>query len=62
MGVRVFGTELFAVHAFLGLFGQVRQWVVIDDINMADADTDRKPGTLLMSPRIVRTSVSVEHS
>merc|ERR1712048_973710 len=34
---------------------QVRQWVVLDDINMAEADTDRKPGTLLMSPRIVQT-------
>eukprot|EP00440_Ansanella_granifera_P042130 gb/GFBE01045670.1/.p1 GENE.gb/GFBE01045670.1/~~gb/GFBE01045670.1/.p1 ORF type:complete len:329 (+),score=71.42 gb/GFBE01045670.1/:1-987(+) len=34
---------------------QVKQWVVIDDINMADADQDRKPGTLLMAPRIVQT-------
>eukprot|EP00928_Gymnodinium_smaydae_P063922 TRINITY_DN47390_c0_g1_i1.p1 TRINITY_DN47390_c0_g1~~TRINITY_DN47390_c0_g1_i1.p1 ORF type:complete len:366 (-),score=83.20 TRINITY_DN47390_c0_g1_i1:115-1056(-) len=34
---------------------QVKQWVVLDDINMADADEDRKPGTLLMSPRIVQT-------
>lgn len=34
---------------------QVKQWVVIDDINMADADLDRKPGTLLMAPRIVQT-------
>jgi len=34
---------------------QVKQWVVIDDINMADADEDRKPGTLLMAPRIVQT-------
>mmetsp|Transcript_124429 Transcript_124429/g.244041 ORF Transcript_124429/g.244041 Transcript_124429/m.244041 type:complete len:325 (+) Transcript_124429:114-1088(+) len=34
---------------------QVRQWVVIDDINMAAADEDRKPGTLLMAPRIVQT-------
>lgn len=33
----------------------LKQWVVIDDINMADADTDRKPGTLLMAPRIVQT-------
>lgn len=34
---------------------QIRQWVVIDDINMAAADDDRKPGTLLMAPRIVQT-------
>eukprot|EP00932_Pfiesteria_piscicida_P017414 SRR837773.4295.p1 GENE.SRR837773.4295~~SRR837773.4295.p1 ORF type:complete len:196 (+),score=68.05 SRR837773.4295:73-588(+) len=34
---------------------QVKQWVVIDDINMASADEDRKPGTLLMAPRIVQT-------
>mmetsp|Transcript_45575 Transcript_45575/g.114877 ORF Transcript_45575/g.114877 Transcript_45575/m.114877 type:complete len:318 (+) Transcript_45575:113-1066(+) len=34
---------------------QVRQWVVLDDINMAAADEDRKPGTLLMAPRIVQT-------
>uniref|UniRef100_A0A6V0E682 FCP1 homology domain-containing protein n=1 Tax=Zooxanthella nutricula TaxID=1333877 RepID=A0A6V0E682_9DINO len=34
---------------------QVKQWVVIDDINMADADEGRKPGTLLMAPRIVQT-------
>jgi len=34
---------------------QVRQWVVLDDINMCAADEDRKPGTLLMAPRIVQT-------
>mmetsp|Transcript_2560 Transcript_2560/g.3201 ORF Transcript_2560/g.3201 Transcript_2560/m.3201 type:complete len:295 (-) Transcript_2560:121-1005(-) len=34
---------------------QVRQWVVLDDINMSMADEDRKPGTLLMTPRIVQT-------
>merc|ERR1719215_1507105 len=34
---------------------QVKQWVVIDDINMTDADAERKPGTLLMAPRIVQT-------
>jgi len=34
---------------------QVKQWVVIDDINMADADEGRKAGTLLMAPRIVQT-------
>merc|ERR1719217_433921 len=34
---------------------QVKQWVVLDDINMAAADEDRKPGTLLMTPRIVQT-------
>merc|ERR1719469_1299717 len=34
---------------------QVKQWVVIDDINMAAADDERKPGTLLMAPRIVQT-------
>lgn len=34
---------------------QVKQWVVIDDINMADADEGRKPGTFLMAPRIVQT-------
>mmetsp|Transcript_59618 Transcript_59618/g.129076 ORF Transcript_59618/g.129076 Transcript_59618/m.129076 type:complete len:315 (-) Transcript_59618:84-1028(-) len=33
----------------------VRQWVVLDDINMSTADEDRKPGTLLMTPRIVQT-------
>lgn len=33
----------------------VRQWVVLDDINMADADPDRKPGTLRMTERIVQT-------
>merc|ERR1712187_1046632 len=33
---------------------QVRQWVVLDDINMSAADEDRKPGTLLMTPRIVQ--------
>lgn len=32
-----------------------KQWVVIDDINMATADADRKSGTLLMTPRIVQT-------
>lgn len=34
---------------------QVKQWVVLDDINMASADQERKPGTLLMAPRIVQT-------
>lgn len=34
---------------------QVRQWVVLDDINMSMADEDRKPGTWLMTPRIVQT-------
>lgn len=34
---------------------QVRQWVVLDDINMSMADEERKPGTLLMTPRIVQT-------
>lgn len=34
---------------------QVRQWVVLDDINMADADAERKPGTLRMTERIVQT-------
>lgn len=34
---------------------QVRQWVVIDDINMASVDEVRKPGTLLMVSRIVQT-------
>lgn len=34
---------------------QIKQWVVLDDINMAAADEDRKPGTLLMAPRIVQT-------
>jgi len=34
---------------------QVRQWVVLDDINMTIADEERKPGTLLMTPRIVQT-------
>lgn len=34
---------------------QVRQWVVLDDINMANADEDRKPGSLRMTERIVQT-------
>lgn len=34
---------------------QIKQWVVLDDINMSMADEDRKPGTLLMAPRIVQT-------
>jgi len=34
---------------------QVRQWVVLDDINMANADEDRRPGTLRMTERIVQT-------
>jgi len=33
----------------------VRQWVVLDDINMANADEDRKPGTLRMTERIVQS-------
>jgi len=33
----------------------VKQWVVIDDINMSTADEERKSGTLLMTPRIVQT-------
>jgi len=32
-----------------------KQWVVIDDINMAEADKDRKEGSLLMKSRIVQT-------
>jgi len=34
---------------------QVRQWVVLDDINMSIADEDRKPGTLRMTERMVQT-------
>eukprot|EP00929_Paragymnodinium_shiwhaense_P045328 TRINITY_DN23173_c0_g2_i1.p1 TRINITY_DN23173_c0_g2~~TRINITY_DN23173_c0_g2_i1.p1 ORF type:complete len:309 (-),score=80.71 TRINITY_DN23173_c0_g2_i1:153-1079(-) len=33
----------------------IKQWVVIDDINMTIADEDRKQGTILMGPRIVQT-------
>lgn len=33
----------------------VRQWVVLDDINMSTADEDRKPGSLRMTERIVQT-------
>jgi len=43
------------ISQWLSTNPQVKQWVVIDDINMADADLDRKPGTLLMAPRIVQT-------
>eukprot|EP00931_Biecheleriopsis_adriatica_P028986 TRINITY_DN17268_c0_g1_i1.p1 TRINITY_DN17268_c0_g1~~TRINITY_DN17268_c0_g1_i1.p1 ORF type:complete len:328 (-),score=67.38 TRINITY_DN17268_c0_g1_i1:57-944(-) len=43
------------ISKWLSTNPQVKQWVVIDDINMADADMDRKPGTLLMAPRIVQT-------
>lgn len=34
---------------------QVRQWVVLDDINMSTADEERKPGSLRMTERIVQT-------
>jgi len=43
------------ISQFVNANTQIRQWVVIDDINMAAADDDRKPGSLLMSPRIVQT-------
>lgn len=43
------------ISQWLSTNPQVRQWVVIDDINMAAADEERKPGTLLMTPRIVQT-------
>jgi hypothetical protein len=43
------------ISMFLSKNPQVRQWVVLDDINMADADNDRKPGTLRMTERIVQT-------
>lgn len=43
------------ISTWLSTNPQVKQWVVIDDINMADADDERKPGTLLMAPRIVQT-------
>lgn len=43
------------ISTWLSTNPQVKQWVVIDDINMAAADEDRKPGTLLMAPRIVQT-------
>jgi len=33
----------------------IKQWVVIDDINMTIADEERKQGTVLMGPRIVQT-------
>merc|ERR1719329_370527 len=38
---------------------QVKQWVVIDDINMTTADEERKPGTLLMAPRIIQTHLKM---
>lgn len=38
---------------------QVKQWVVIDDINMTIADEARKPGTHLMAPRIVQTHLKI---
>jgi len=43
------------ISAWLNKNPQIRQWVVLDDINMADADADRKPGTLRMTERIVQT-------
>lgn len=43
------------ISKWLSTNPQVRQWVVLDDINMADADADRKPGTLRMTERIVQT-------
>lgn len=43
------------ISQWLSTNPQVKQWVVLDDINMAAADVDRKPGTLLMAPRIVQT-------
>jgi hypothetical protein len=43
------------ISTFLTKNPQVRQWVVLDDINMADADAERKPGTLRMTERIVQT-------
>jgi len=43
------------ISKWLSTNPQVRQWVVLDDINMAIADEDRKPGTNLMTPRIVQT-------
>lgn len=43
------------ISQWLSVNPQIRQWVVLDDINMAAADDDRKPGTLLMAPRIVQT-------
>lgn len=43
------------ISQWLSANPQVRQWVVLDDINMSMADEERKPGTLLMTPRIVQT-------
>lgn len=43
------------ISQWVGANPQVKQWVVIDDINMASVDEERKPGTLLMAPRIVQT-------
>lgn len=43
------------ISTFLSKNPQVRQWVVLDDINMAAADEDRKPGSLRMTERIVQT-------
>merc|ERR1719379_2315914 len=33
----------------------VKQWVVLDDINMSTADEERKAGTLRMTERMVQT-------
>lgn len=43
------------ISTFMQKNPAVKQWVVLDDINMADADTDRKVGTLRMTERIVQT-------
>jgi len=43
------------ISTFMTKNPQVKQWVVLDDINMADADQDRKPGSLRMTERIVQT-------
>merc|ERR1719313_2014935 len=34
---------------------EVREWVVIDDVNLAIADDQKKPSTKAMGPRLVQT-------
>lgn len=43
------------ISQYVSSNAHIKQWVVIDDINMTIADEDRKQGTHLMAPRIVQT-------
>lgn len=43
------------ISQFVQSSPHIKQWCVIDDINMTIADEDRKQGTTLMGPRIVQT-------